>query len=124
MQDKNIAHARFIMDSLRGHYGLKTYGKLAELLGVKQNTISTWISRGSFDVDLIYRKCDGINFHWLETGEGEMFTARAAEESAQYSSLAEPVAKALELFQKYPDKAWEFYAAILERAENAEKRKK
>jgi len=73
MQDKIIAPVKFIMDALRQHYGFKTYGQLSEFLGVKQNTLSSWISRGSFDRDLVYRKCDGINYKWLETGEGEMF---------------------------------------------------
>jgi hypothetical protein len=73
MQVKKIAPVKFIMDALKKHYGFKTYGLLADFLGVKQNTLSSWIARGSFDIDLVYRKCEGINFKWLETGEGEMF---------------------------------------------------
>lgn len=123
MQEKNIAHVKFVMDELRRHYGFKTYGQLAEFFGVKQNTVSTWISRGSFDVDLVYRKCEGISFKWLENGEGDMFLPVTADRMQYYEALPEPVQKAMKLFQEHPEKAWEFYAAILERAENAEKGK-
>lgn len=92
MQHKNIASAKFILDALKVHYKFKTYGALASFLGLKQNSISTWISRGSIDRDLIYRKCDGINFKWLETGEGEMFKEKTVpgEQQAQQSQQTVP----------------------------------
>jgi len=73
MQEKTITRAKIILDGLRKYYEIRTYGDLAKFLGVKQNTLSSWISRDSIDEDLIYRKCDGISYEWLKTGEGEMF---------------------------------------------------
>ena len=34
--------------------------------------VSTWLSRGNFDIELIYSKCEGLNPEWLLTGEGDM----------------------------------------------------
>lgn len=47
--------------------------QFAQKLGVKPSTISTWISRKTFDVDLIFAKCEGVSAEWLLTGKGEMF---------------------------------------------------
>lgn len=48
--------------------------QFAQLLGVKPQTISTWISRNTFDSELIYSKCEGVNAKWLLTGEGNMLS--------------------------------------------------
>lgn len=73
MQEKKFTRAKIVLDALRHHYGFKTYGQLAAFLEVKQNTLSSWIGRDSLDEDLIYRKCDGINYDWLKTAKGEMW---------------------------------------------------
>lgn len=72
MQEKKITRAKIVLEKLREFYGFKTFGKLANFLGVKQNTLSSWISRDSLDEDLIFRKCEGISYDWIRTGEGEM----------------------------------------------------
>lgn len=73
MQDKKITRAKIVLEALKRHYGYKTFSQLAEFLGVKQNTLSTWISRDSLDEDLVYRKCDGIRYEWLQTARGDMW---------------------------------------------------
>ena len=45
----------------------------ARKLDVKPQTISTWLSRNTFDIDLIFAKCEGLSAQWLLTGEGDMF---------------------------------------------------
>lgn len=73
MQHKKTQIARIVLDALKSHYNLRTYGELASFLGVPQSTLGSWKSRGSLDEDLIFAKCVGISADWLKTGEGEMF---------------------------------------------------
>lgn len=73
MQDKKITRAKIVLEALRRYYGFKTFTQLAFFLGVKQNTLSSWISRDSLDEDLIYRKCKGLRYEWIQTAEGEMW---------------------------------------------------
>lgn len=73
MQEKNISRAKIVLNALKKNYGLKTYGQLADMLGVKQNTLSSWINRDSLDENLIYRRCDGVSYNFLVSGEGEAF---------------------------------------------------
>ena len=71
MQEK-ISHIEIkkILDRLRVALAVTTDTELAEALGVKQNTISTWRTRGSLDFSLIISKCDRIDLNWLFLGQG------------------------------------------------------
>lgn len=77
MQDKKITRAKTVLDALKRHLGFKTYLQLADFLGVKQNTLSSWISRDSLDEDLIYRKCKGLRYEWIRTADGAMWEGYA-----------------------------------------------
>ena len=44
----------------------------ASKLGLKPQSISNWITRNTFDADLIFSKCEGVSAEWLLTGEGDM----------------------------------------------------
>lgn len=61
-----------ILNEIKKYLGFKTDKELAEFLGVKQNTFSTWRHRNTLDKELILSKCDFINANWLLTGEGPM----------------------------------------------------
>ena len=61
-----------MLNSLIQHYTDGNKAQFAELLGVKPQTISAWISRNTFDTELIYSKCEGVSADWLMAGEGEM----------------------------------------------------
>lgn len=67
MIDKSL-----ILSKIKTHLGLKKESDFAKYLGIKQNTLSTWHSRNTFDIDLISQKCDFLNYNWLLTGTGEM----------------------------------------------------
>lgn len=41
-------------------------------LGIKPQTINTWLNRNTFDAELIYSKCESISGDWLLSGVGEM----------------------------------------------------
>ncbi len=47
--------------------------EFARMIGVTPQAISTWISRNTFDIDIIYSKCVNVSPEWLLTGEGDIF---------------------------------------------------
>lgn len=55
-------------------------------LGVTPQTISSWLSRNTFDKELIFAKCENINAEWLLTGNGPML-----KEAQQMENKPEPV---------------------------------
>lgn len=68
IKDKSL-----IINELKKHYGFKKDTDFANFLGIKPTTLSSWVARNSFDYELLYSKCVGINGDWLFTGEGQMF---------------------------------------------------
>lgn len=58
--------------ALISHYSNGNKAHFANRLGITPQSISTWISRNTFDIDKIYANCEGISAEWLLTGEGEM----------------------------------------------------
>lgn len=51
--------------------------KFARKLGVTPQTISSWLARNTFDIDLVYAKCEILAADWLLTGTGAMFKTAA-----------------------------------------------
>ena len=60
------------LNALIDHYSNGNKAQFAKLLGVKPQTINSWLLRGTFDEKLIYSKCEYISSSWLLTGEGDM----------------------------------------------------
>jgi DNA-binding transcriptional MerR regulator len=61
-----------ILGALIAHYTNGNKSQFAKILGIKPQTINTWDTRGTFDLELIYSKCEGVSAEWLLTGEGDM----------------------------------------------------
>ena len=61
-----------IIERLFIYFKVDTNAALAQKLGVSATTLSNWKSRNTINYDLIFTKCEGINFNWLLCGEGEM----------------------------------------------------
>ncbi len=61
-----------ILSEIKNHLGIKKDAEFARYLGIKPQTLSSWYSRNTFDIDLLYAKCDFLNAEWLLTGKGEM----------------------------------------------------
>lgn len=68
-----------IIERLKNVFQVDSDVDLAKVLGVKQPTISSWRKRNTIDYELIFTKCNNINFDWLLTGEGKM--KRSEEEN-------------------------------------------
>ena len=84
------------------HYADGNKSRFASMLGVSPQAVSTWHKRHTFDIELIYSKCENLNAKWLLTGIGEMFVSE--EPQPQNSSSAEPmVDKLLGIIEKKDD---------------------
>lgn len=68
------------------YYSNGNQSDFGRIIGVKPQTISSWISRNTLDQDLIYSKCVNLNPHWLLTGEGDMIK----QDSPQIQQLHHP----------------------------------
>lgn len=67
--------------------------RFAKRLGLTPQGISTWLSRGTIDHELVYSKCEGLNASWLLTGEGPML----CKDEVQQSIVATPSSDAVTL---------------------------
>lgn len=84
------------------HYADGNKSRFASMLGVTPQAISAWEKRNTFDIELIYSKCEYLNATWLLTGTGEMFISM--EPWPQNSSSTEPmVDKLLGIIDKKDD---------------------
>lgn len=72
-----------ILECLINHFTDGNKSAFAKKLGVKPQTINTWLLRNTFDIDLIYSKCAGVSASWLLTGEGEMLEAPSTPSISQ-----------------------------------------
>lgn len=68
------------LEKLVEYYGNGNKSHFAKILGVKAQTINTWLSRNTYDTELIFAKCDNINASWLLTGEGNMLRSESEKE--------------------------------------------
>lgn len=67
-----IIDKSLILNEIKNHYSLKNDADFARFLGIKPQTLSSWHSRNTFDIDLLYSKCVNIDGNWLLTGDGNM----------------------------------------------------
>jgi len=67
------------------YYSSGNKAQFASLLGISPQGLSTWIKRESFDIELIYSKCEGLSAQWLLSGEGEMIESNHQTKSDFFS---------------------------------------
>ncbi|MBF1585673.1 MAG: LexA family transcriptional regulator [Prevotella sp.] len=58
--------------SLIDHYSGGNKSEFARMIGVSPQAVNTWITRNTFDIDIIYAKCLNVSPDWLLTGKGNM----------------------------------------------------
>lgn len=58
------------------HFSNGSKALFSKKLGISPQAVSSWISRKTFDNELIYAKCEGINPEWLLTGDGNMMKSQ------------------------------------------------
>lgn len=59
-----------ILNEIKSYYNFKTDAQFARFLDIKPQTLSSWYTRDTFDIEILYSKCVEINPGWLISGEG------------------------------------------------------
>lgn len=77
------------------HYSNGNKAQFASRLGITPQGLSTWIKRETFDIELIFSKCEYLSAQWLLTGDGEMIENNRQTKSDLFSekdgkALAQP----------------------------------
>lgn len=68
-----------MLEILINHYCDGNKSRFALKVGVAAQTINTWMGRNTFDLELIYSKCENLSGDWLLSGgEGEIFRTASA----------------------------------------------
>ena len=65
------------LEAIMAHYADGKTSVMASKLGVADSTISTWLKRDTYDLELIFAKCENISAEWLITGEGDMIVSKS-----------------------------------------------
>ena len=74
------------LDELIEYYSKGNKSHFAKMLGVKAQTINTWLTRNTYDIELIFAKCKDVNAKWLLTGCGDMIEHSNCESSVNTSA--------------------------------------
>lgn len=72
-----------ILKNIKRHLGYKKDVDFANFLGISPQTLASWYTRNTFDLEVLYAKCVDIDANFLLTGRGEMLRNTT-------SSLQEP----------------------------------
>ena len=65
-----------MLESLINYYSNGNKARFAAKLGISPQALSMWITRKSFDAELIYTKCEKLSAKWLLSGEGNMLQSK------------------------------------------------
>lgn len=112
-----------MLEQLIMHYEEGNKTRFAKRLGISPQGISTWLSRGTIDYELIYAKCENINTDWLLSGEGPMLRNSKNPEEIKWNStpVTTPISPAEEsiIYKMYKDEKEEKERMLKEKdAEN------
>lgn len=64
-----ILDKSLILNRIKLHYGFNSDAEFARFLEIKPQTLSSWYSRNTFDIELLYAKCVDINPEYFFTGK-------------------------------------------------------
>jgi len=77
---------KLILNKIKDYYKFSTDTEFAGFIGIKPQTLSSWYTRNTFDIDLVYSKCVGINPEFLLSGKGDVFINPANNVSREPST--------------------------------------
>lgn len=63
---------KLILNEIKAFYKFKSDAQFADFLGIRRQTLSSWYTRNTFDIELLYAKCTKISPDFLFTGLGEV----------------------------------------------------
>lgn len=82
-----------MLESLINYYTDGNKAKFASMIGVKPQTLSAWITRNTFDVEVIYKSCANISADWLLSGgTGDMLRTKQNANSVSTQGDFSPAA--------------------------------
>lgn len=65
-----------MLEKLILHFSKGSATKFAKMLGIKEQALSNWRRRKTFNAETIYTGCEGVSGDWLLSGEGEMLRVK------------------------------------------------
>lgn len=91
-----------ILNEIKLHYGFKNDAEFARFLEIKPQTLASWHSRNTFDIDLLFAKCVEIDGNYMLSGCGEISrTENKNSEIEKYKNLLKERAEMIDLQRKY-----------------------
>lgn len=72
------------------HYSDGNKSEFARMIGVSPQAVNTWISRNTFDIDIVYAKCVSISPEWLLTGKGPMLKPTTEDSQVKVEPIHQP----------------------------------
>lgn len=112
-----IIDKSLILNRIKTHLGFTKESDFARFLGIKPQTLSTWHSRNTFDIELLYAKCEFIDANWLITGQGSML------KNLESSNFVNKNLTAEEPSENYDSEYWKNeYIAVLKECREIEKK--
>ena len=77
-----------MLESLINYYTDGNKAKFSSKIGVKPQTVSAWLSRNTFDTEILYANCEGVSADWLLTGRGDMLDSSSpAQEKSEKENI-------------------------------------
>jgi phage repressor protein C with HTH and peptisase S24 domain len=70
-----------ILNTIKEHYNFKSDAEFARFLGIKPQTLASWHTRNTYDYELLYSKCVGLNGEFLLSGTGDAFPVLGEEKN-------------------------------------------
>ena len=64
-----------ILEALIDRFAGGNKSKFARLLDIPPQTLHSWLSRSTYDADLIFAKIPGVSASWLLSGKGDIIEA-------------------------------------------------
>jgi len=87
MSRKYVHDVKNILERAKAALGIKTDQELAELLNIKQTTLSSWKRRGNIDLASVIALCKDISADWLIYGKGEMVCGEESDIVEKITSM-------------------------------------
>lgn len=82
-----------ILNKIKEHLSFRYDKEFADFLGIKTTTLAMWYKRNTYDIELIFNKCEFLSAEWLLTGKGSMLKSEVipviSETDQAYKELAE-----------------------------------
>lgn len=69
-----------ILNEIKSYLGIDKNTDFADFLDIKPTTLAMWYKRNTFDIELLFKKCEWIDANWLLTGKGSMLKSISPEE--------------------------------------------